>query len=107
MKNIYLNSVLISRFYLQIIHKTKNTKKIIITKIKKSKKNTKIKKGEYIPFNMLKTTIKTIKIHTNSCKNKTQTERRREDEMRNEEKMNHGGGVAGFYTTILPTALPK
>jgi len=37
----------------------------------------------------------------------TQTERRREDEMRNEEKMNHGGGVAGFYTTILPTALPK
>jgi len=73
MKNIYLSSVLISRFYLRIIHKTKNTKKIIITKIKKSKKNTKIKKGEYIPFNMLKTTIKTIKIHTNSCKNKTQT----------------------------------
>ena len=42
----YLNSVLISRFYLQTIHKTKNTTKIIIIKIKKSKKNTKIKKGE-------------------------------------------------------------
>jgi hypothetical protein len=53
---------------------------------------------------MLKTTIKIIKIRTNSCKNKTQTERRREDEMRNEEKMNHEGG-AGFYTTILPTDL--
>jgi hypothetical protein len=72
MKNVYLNSVLISRFYLRTIQKTQNTKKIIITK-KKSKKNTKIKKGEYIPFNMLKTTIKTIKFRTNSCKNKTQT----------------------------------
>jgi len=54
---------------------------------------------------MLTTAIKIIKIRTNSCKNKTQTERRREDEMRNREKMNHGGG-AGFYTTILPMALP-
>jgi hypothetical protein len=63
MKNVYLNSVLISIFYLQTIHKTKNTSKIIIIKIKKKvKTNTKIKKGEYIPFNMLKTTIKTIKI---------------------------------------------
>jgi len=50
--------VLILRFYLQTIHKTKNTKKIIIIKIKK---NTKIKKEEYIPFNMFKTTTKTIK----------------------------------------------
>jgi hypothetical protein len=33
-KNAYLNSVLILRFYLQTIHKTKNKKKIII-KIKK------------------------------------------------------------------------
>jgi hypothetical protein len=48
--------VLILRFYLQTIHKTKNTKKIIIIK-----KNTKIKKEEYIPFNMFKTTTKTIK----------------------------------------------
>jgi hypothetical protein len=62
MKNVYLNSVLISRFYLQTIHKTKNTTKIIIIKKKKVKTNTKIKKREYIPFNMLKTTIKTIKI---------------------------------------------
>jgi len=62
MKNVYLNSVLISIFYLQTIHKTKNTSKIIIIKKKKVKTNTKIKKGEYIPFNMLKTTIKTIKI---------------------------------------------
>jgi len=44
MKNIYLNSVLISRFYLQTIHKIKNTTKIIIIKIKS--KNIKIKKGE-------------------------------------------------------------
>jgi hypothetical protein len=44
----------------------------------------------------LKTTIKTIKIRTNSCKNKTQMERRREDEMRNGEKINHGGGGMGF-----------
>ena len=51
--------MLILRFYLQTIHKTKNTKKIII--IKKNKKNTKIKKKEYIPFNMFKTTTKTIK----------------------------------------------
>jgi hypothetical protein len=36
--------VLISRFYLQIIHKTKNATKIII--IKKKQKNKKIKKGE-------------------------------------------------------------
>jgi len=54
---------------------------------------------------MLKTTIKTIKIGTNSCKNRTQAKRRREDEMRNGEKMNHGGGGAGFYITILPTTL--
>jgi len=38
MKNVYLNSVLISRFYLQTIHKTKNKTKIIITKIKKKSK---------------------------------------------------------------------
>jgi hypothetical protein len=37
-KEEYLNSVLISRFYLQTIHKTKNTTKIIIIKIKKVKK---------------------------------------------------------------------
>jgi len=45
---------------------------------------------------MLKTTIKIVKIHTNSCKNKTQMEMRREDEMRNEEKMNHGVGGWGW-----------
>jgi len=50
---------------------------------------------------MFKTTIKTIKTRTNSCKNTTQTERRREDEMRNgekmnREKMNHKGGGKGF-----------
>jgi hypothetical protein len=56
----------------------------------------KIKKGEYISFNMLKTTIKTIKICTNSCKNKTQTEKRREDEMRNEEKNEPRKGGLGF-----------
>jgi hypothetical protein len=55
---------------------------------------------------MLKTTIKTIKIRTNSCKNKTQMERRREDEMRNGEKINHGGGGDGFYTTIFSTEIP-
>jgi hypothetical protein len=54
-KNAYLNSVLNLRFYLQTIHKTKNTKK---NNHKKNKKNTKIKKKEYIPF---KTTTKTIK----------------------------------------------
>jgi hypothetical protein len=51
-KNAYLNSVLNLRFYLQTIHKTNNTKK------NNHKKNTKIKKKEYIPF---KTTTKTIK----------------------------------------------
>jgi len=75
MKNVYLNSVLISRFYLRIIHKSENKTKIIITTIT----TIKIKKEEYISFNMLKTIIKTIKIRTNSWKNKTQTERRRED----------------------------
>jgi len=45
---------------------------------------------------MLKTTNKTIKTHTNSSKNLTQTERRREDEMRNGEKMKHGEGGEGF-----------
>jgi len=58
---------------------------------------------------MFKTTIKTIKTRTNSCKNTTQIERRREDEMRNgekmnREKMNHKGGE-GFYTTIFPTEI--
>jgi hypothetical protein len=63
MKNVYLNSVLISRFYLQTIHKTKNKTKIIITKIKKkSKKKYKDKERKIIPFNMLKTTFKTIKM---------------------------------------------
>jgi len=92
MKNVYNNSVLISRFYLRIIHKIENTTKIIITTITMIK----IKKGEYISFNMLKTTIKTIKIRTNSCKNKTQTERRREDEMRNGEKNERRKGGLGF-----------
>jgi len=55
----YLNSMLISRFYLQTIHKTKNTTKIIIIKIKKLKKY-KDKERRIIPFNMLKTSIKTI-----------------------------------------------
>jgi hypothetical protein len=45
---------------------------------------------------MLKTTNKTIKTRTNSCKNLTQTKRRREDEMRRREKMNHGGEGEGF-----------
>jgi hypothetical protein len=58
-KEEYLNSVLISRFYLQTIHKTKNTTKIIIIKIKKVKKY-KDKERRIIPFNMLETTIKTI-----------------------------------------------
>jgi hypothetical protein len=58
-KEEYLNSVLISRFYLQTIHKTKNTTKIIIIKIKKVKKY-KDKERRIIHFNMLKTTIKTI-----------------------------------------------
>jgi hypothetical protein len=31
---------------------------------------------------------------------KTQTERRREDEMRNEEKMNHGGGGWVLYNNF-------
>jgi hypothetical protein len=51
MKNVYLNSVLISRFYLQTIHKTKNTTKIIIIKIKKVKKY-KDKERRIIPFNV-------------------------------------------------------
>jgi hypothetical protein len=76
MKNVYLNSVLISRFYLQTIHKTKNTTKIIIIKIKKVKKY-KDKERRIIHFNMLKTTIKTITM-------KWETQRRREDE---------GGGI--------------
>jgi hypothetical protein len=63
--------------------------------------NTTIKKRECIPFNMLKTTIKIIKIRTNSCKNKTQTERRREDEMRNGEKRNHGGGGWVLYYNFI------
>jgi hypothetical protein len=53
--------MLISRFYLQTIHKTKNTTQIIIIKIKIKQTNKKIKKEEYIPFNMLKTTNTTIK----------------------------------------------
>jgi hypothetical protein len=77
MKNVYLNSVLISRFYLQTIHKTT---KIIITKIKKKVKKYKDKERRIIPFNMLKTTIKIIKILTNSCK--TKHKRRGEENMK-------------------------
>jgi len=51
--------VLILRFYLQTIHKTKNTKKIII--IKKNKKKYKDKERRIHTFNMFKTTTKTIK----------------------------------------------
>jgi len=61
MKNVYLNSVLISRFYLQTIHKTKNTTKIIIIKTKKVQKY-KDNRMRIIPFNMLKTIMKSIKI---------------------------------------------
>jgi riboflavin transporter FmnP len=59
MKNVYLNSVLISRFYLQTIQKKKNTKK---NHNQSKKKVTKYKDKErrIIPFNMLKTTIITI-----------------------------------------------
>jgi riboflavin transporter FmnP len=59
MKNIYLNSVLISRFYLQTIQKKKTQKK---NHNQSKKKVTKYKDKErrIIPFNMLKTTIITI-----------------------------------------------
>jgi hypothetical protein len=50
MKNVYLNRVLISRLYLQTIHKTKNTTKIIIIKIKKKYKKYKDKERRIIPF---------------------------------------------------------
>jgi hypothetical protein len=54
MKNVYLNSVLLSRFYLQTIQKTKNTTKIIITKISKSKKKKyRDKERRIIPFNIV------------------------------------------------------
>ena len=41
-------------------NKTKNTTKIIIIKIKKKLKKYKDKEKRIIPFNMLRTTIKTI-----------------------------------------------
>jgi len=86
MKNVYLNSVLISRFYLQTIHKTKN----------------KDKERRIIPFNMLKTTIKTIKIQWETqriCR------RRREDEWE-EPRKNEPRRGGRFYTAILPMKLP-
>jgi len=96
MKNVYLNSVLLSRFYLQTIQKTKNTTKIIITKISKSKKkNTEIKKGESYLLILLKTTIKTIK----NCLRK---HRRREDEWEEPRKNKPWRGVR-FYTAFLLT----
>jgi hypothetical protein len=46
--------VLLSRFYLQTIQKTKNTTKIIITKISKSKKKKyRDKERRIIPFNIV------------------------------------------------------
>jgi len=86
MKIVYLNNVLISRFYLQKIHKTKN----------------KDKERRIIPFNMLKTTIKTIKIQWETqmiCR------RRREDEWE-EPRKNEPQRGGRFFTVILPTELP-
>jgi hypothetical protein len=85
-KNAYLNSVLNLRFYLQTIHKTKNTKKKIIIKIKK---NTKIKKKEYIPF---KTTTKTIKSLLKAKYKPRGEEKWRRRETEAEKKMNQMGG---------------
>jgi len=59
MKNVYLNSVLISRFYLQTIQKKKH-KKNNHNQSKKKVTKYKDKERRIIPFNMLKTTIITI-----------------------------------------------
>jgi len=92
-KNDYPNSVLNLRFYLQTIHKTKNTKK-----------NTKIKKKEYIPF---KTTTKTIKSLL-KVKYKREKKRNEEEEKRNRsrEENEPSGGMGGLYIAIFPTKLP-
>jgi len=60
MKNVYLNSVLISRFYLQTIQKKKKHKKNNHNQSKKKVTKYKDKERRIIPFNMLKTTIITI-----------------------------------------------
>ena len=76
----------------------KNTTKIIIIK-KKSKKKYKDKEKRIIPFNMLKTTIKTIKIQWETQR----IYRRRREEMRGAEKKWTAEGGGRFYTAILPT----
>ena len=60
----------------------------------KIKKNTKIKKNHYIPFNMLKTITKTIK---SLPKLKLQTGRRRNRDESQEKKWNGGGRGAVLY----------
>jgi hypothetical protein len=80
--------VLNLRFYLQTIHKTKNTKK-----------NTKIKKKEYIPF---KTTTKTIKSLL-KVKYKREKKRNEEEEKRNrsrEENEPSGGDGGVIYSNF-------
>jgi hypothetical protein len=87
MKNVYLNSVLISRFYLQTIHITKNTTKIIIIKIKKVKK---IKRKENHTFQYVENYNQNNK-NTKRNANDLQEEKRRNE--RSREKTNYGGGA--------------
>jgi hypothetical protein len=57
MKNVYLNSVFISRLYLRIIQKNKKQNKniLLIKQIKDEKKKIiKYIESQYIPFNLLK-----------------------------------------------------
>jgi hypothetical protein len=106
MKNVYINSVLISRFYLQTIHKTKNTTKIIIIKIKKKVKKYKDKERKIIPFNMLKTTIKTIKIQWQTqmiCRRRREGGGEKKWEEPRKTEPRRGGR---FYNAVLLTELP-
>ena len=70
----------------------------------KIKKNTKIKKKEYIPF---KTTTKIIKSLL-KAKYKREEKRNGEEEKRNgsREENEPSWGMGGLYITIFPTELP-
>jgi hypothetical protein len=53
-----------------------------------------MKKGEYIPFNMLKISMKTTKIPSDSLK-KTRSRRRRRNEKWRRNELERGGGDGG------------
>jgi len=93
--------VLNVRFYLQTIHKTKNTKKIIIIKIKKYKD-----KEKRIHTSVKSQPPKQRNLFNLINRNREEKRNGEEEKRSREKKMNQMGGGGGIYMAIFPTELP-